>query len=488
MRLDTTQQMRTEMRLRMAPRMIQSMEILQLPIMALQERIEQELIDNPMLESLTEAPPSDADADEVAERPAEAEGEADGEANEFDSLISLDENWSELYDEWPRRSRASLSEESDRKQEAMQNMASRPRSFHDDLIDQLSFFDCEPIVREMAEFIINNLDDGGFLKLSLQDVVRDFNEITHSDRATLEQAEAALQLVQRLEPPGVGARDIRECLLLQLTPEIPCHQILQLLISQHLDDLAHNRLPAIERKTGIPLESIKEAVKHLSRLSLRPASSFGYDDSNYVMPDLIVETDDRGEFDVRLADEKMPRVAISRFYQKQLRDKRLDAQSREYIQKKIQSARWLIESIEQRRNTLLKVARAIIEHQKEFLDKGPEFIEPLKMQQIADRVGVHVTTVSRAVDDKWVQTPRGIFPLKRFFGGGTVTADGDEIAWDMIKQKLLDIIAKEDKQDPLSDEQIVDEMERQGLKVARRTVTKYRQNLHIPSSRQRRQF
>jgi RNA polymerase sigma-54 factor len=137
---------------------------------------------------------------------------------------------------------------------------------------------------------------------------------------------------------------------------------------------------------------------------------------------------------------------------------------------------------------LLKVAKAIIEHQKEFLDKGPEFIEPLKMQQIADRVGVHVTTVSRAVDDKWVQTPRGIFPLKRFFGGGTMTAGGDEVAWDTIKQKLLEIIAKENKQSPMSDEEIVEEMGRQGFKVARRTVTKYRQALLIPSSRQRRQF
>jgi RNA polymerase sigma-54 factor len=482
MRLDTTQQMRTEMRLRMAPRMIQSMEILQLPIMALQERIEQELIDNVALESVTEAPPSDVDAEEGGASAA-VEAEPDAEPNEFDSLISLDENWSELYDEWPRRSRASLSEESDRKQEAMQNMASRPRSLSDDLIDQLSFFDCEPIVRELAEYMINNLDEGGFLKLDLHDVVRDFN-----GRATAEQAEEALQLVQRLDPLGVGARDLRECLLLQLTPEIPCHQILQILISQHLDDIEHNRLPAIEKKTGIPLESIKEALKHLSRLNLRPAASFGYDNSNYVMPDLIVENDDLGGFDVRLADDRMPRVGISRQYQQLLRNKALDTVSREYIQKKIQSARWLIESIEQRRNTLLKVAKAIIEHQKEFLEEGPEFIEPLKMQQIADRVGVHVTTVSRAVDDKWVQTPRGIFPLKRFFGGGTMTADGDEIAWDTIKQKLLDIIAKENKQNPLSDEEIVDEMEGQGLKVARRTVTKYRQNLRIPSSRQRKQF
>ena len=208
----------------------------------------------------------------------------------------------------------------------------------------------------------------------------------------------------------------------------------------------------------------------------------------YVIPDLIVEHNEHGGYDVRLVDENSPQLSISRNYQKLLRNKQTDPTAREYIQKKIQSARWLIESIEQRRNTLLKVARAIIEHQKEFLDNGPEFIEPLKMQQIADRVGVHVTTVSRAVDDKWVQTPRGIFSLKRFFGGGTITADGDEVAWDTIKQKLLEVIAKEDKQNPMSDEEIVDEMERQGLKVARRTVTKYRQNLLIPSSRQRKQF
>jgi RNA polymerase sigma-54 factor len=171
-----------------------------------------------------------------------------------------------------------------------------------------------------------------------------------------------------------------------------------------------------------------------------------------------------------------------------LKDKSADPSTREFIQKKIQSARWLIESIEQRRNTLLKVARAIIEHQKNFLDKGPESIEPLKMQQIADRVQVHVTTVSRAVDDKWIQTPRGIYPLKRFFGGGTTTADGEEVAWDTIKQKLNEIITKEDKANPLSDEEIVDELSKGGFPVARRTVTKYRKALRIPSSRQRKQF
>ncbi len=482
MRLDTSQQMRTEMRLRMAPRMIQSMEILQLPIMALQERIEQELSENPVLEDLRESASNEVDGDDSAPL-AQTEPAVDGEPQEFESLNGADEDWSESYDEGPRRSRAALSEDSDRKQEAMQNMASRPRSFHDDLIDQLSFFDCDPTVRALAVYIIYNLDEKGYFRLPLHDIIRDLD-----GSASIEQAEEALRLVQRLDPPGVGARDLRECLLLQLTPDTPCHDVLYTLISEHLNDLEHNRLPAIEKKTGIALEKIKEAIDQLRRLNFRPGASFVIDNSHYVVPDLNVEHNDQGGYDVRLIDENTPLLAISRHYQKLLRNKQTDPKTREYIQKRIQSARWLIESIEQRRNTLLKVARAIIEHQKDFLDKGPESIEPLKMQQIADRVGVHVTTVSRAVDDKWVQTPRGIFPLKRFFGGGTMTADGDEVAWDTIKQKLLEIIAKEDKQSPMSDEEIVDEMERQGFKVARRTVTKYRQALLIPSSRQRRQF
>src|SRR5262249_4078584 len=298
--------------------------------------------------------------------------------------------------------------------------------------------------RALAEYIIYNLNEDGLLKVSLPELVRDF-----ADDITMARAEEALALVQKLDPPGVGARDSRECLLLQLTPDIPMRDVLQLLIANHLDDLGQNRLPAIEKKTGIPIEQIKEAMEHLRRLNPHPGARFAPESAQYVVPDLVVEANEHGEYEVRLVDEHTPQLSISRYYQKQLKNKQTDAAAREFIQNRIQSARWLIESIEQRRNTLLKVARAIIAHQKDFLDKGPEFIEPLKMQQIADRVKVHVTTVSRAVDDKWVQTPRGIFALKRFFGGGTTTADGDEVAWDTIKQKLHEIIAKEDKQNPM---------------------------------------
>jgi RNA polymerase sigma-54 factor len=481
MRLDTSQQMRTDMRLRMAPRMIQSMEILQLPLMALQERIDQELTENIALVDLRENPTAEADPDETPVAEPESEPSPEPEPAEREEFGPDD--WPESYGEAPRMSRAALSEEADRKHDAMQNMASRPRSLHDDLTDQLGFLDSEPTVRALAEYIIHNLDDHGFLNLELNEVVRDFG-----GDATLEQAEEALALVQKLDPPGIGARNLRECLLLQLTPGVPSREVLQVLIAHHLDDLMQNRLPAIEKKTGIPIEQIKEAIEHLRRLNPRPGAAFSPESAQYVIPDLIVEPNEHGDYEVRLVDDRTPQLAISRYYQRQLKDKQTDPAAREFIQKRIQSARWLIESIEQRRNTLLKVARAIIEHQKDFLDKGPEAIEPLKMQQIADRVHVHVTTVSRAVDDKWIQTPRGIFALKRFFGGGTTTADGEEVAWDTIKQKLLEIIAKEDKQNPLSDEEIVEELGRHGFPVARRTVTKYRRTLRIPSSRQRKQF
>jgi len=478
MRLDTSQQMRTDMRLKMAPRMIQSMEILQLPLMALQERIDQELSENPVLVDLRESSSSEPEAEtEGEEAPAPAETP---ETTEFDGP---DDDWAESYGESHRLSRAALSEEADRKHDAMQNMASRPRSLHDDLADQLGFLDADPVVRALAEYIIYNLDQDGFLRISLYDVARDFG-----GEATPAQAEEALALVQKLDPPGIGARDLRECLLLQLTPDVPCRDILHTLIANHLDDLQQNRLPTIEKKTGIKIDDIKEAIEHLRRLNPKPGARFAPESAQYVIPDLIVEANEHGEYEVRLIDEHTPQLSISRYYQKQLKNKATDPAAREFIQKRIQSARWLIESIEQRRNTLLKVARAIIDHQKEFLDKGPESIEPLKMQQIADRVHVHVTTVSRAVDDKWVQTPRGIFALKRFFGGGTTTADGEEVAWDTIKQKLLEIIAKEDKSNPLSDEEIVEELGRHGFPVARRTVTKYRRTLRIPSSRQRKQF
>jgi RNA polymerase sigma-54 factor len=319
--------------------------------------------------------------------------------------------------------------------------------------------------------------------VSLEDVARSFG-----NGVTVEQVSEALQLIQGLDPPGVGARDPRECLLLQITPDTPHGDVVRAIVSNHLEDVSQNRLPVIQRKTGYSIEQIKQAIETLKTLNPKPGGNFNSETIPYVVPDLIVEQNDEGEYRVRLQDDYVPHLHISRMYQRLLRDRAADPKTREFIQRKIQAARWLIDAIEQRRDTILRVAQAIIDHQKEFLDKGPEYIHPLKMQEIADRVSRHVTTVSRAVDDKWIQTTRGIFTLKRFFGGGTKTDKGEDVAWEIVQQKLHEVIEHEDKSNPLSDDEIVKKLGEQGFHIARRTVTKYRKKMGIPSSRQRKQF
>jgi RNA polymerase sigma-54 factor len=486
----------------LAPRMIQSMEILQLPIMALQERIQQELQENPVLE-LKEVPNEETTTpDETTDGQAQEDDQANFEKElvidegsdkelDFDRLEALSRDWDHL-NEGHRPSRNGLDEESDKKHDAMQNMPSRPESLQEYLSHQLNFLDIKRDQVALLQFLITFLDDRGYLATTLEEIARSFEqqavENGQPQSIPLTEWEECLKIVQKLEPPGVGARDWKECLLLQLTPETPHRDVLRVLIQNHLEDLQHNRLPVIQRKTGFDLNVIKEAKEALRHLNLNPASQFTVDKIPYVVPDIAVERTEAGEYEVRLLDDWTPNIYISRRYMEMYKDKGKDPQTREYLKKKITAAQWLMESIEQRRATLEKVTRAIIQHQRSFLDKGPEFIEPLKMQQIADQVGVHVTTVSRAVDDKWVQTPRGIFPLKRFFGGGTQTVTGEEIAWEKIKQKLLEIIDKEDKANPLSDEDLVAKLNEAGYPVARRTVTKYRKMLKIPSSRQRKDW
>lgn len=491
MRLSFGQELRQVQKQILAPRMIQSMEILQLPILALEERIEAEMQENPILELREEEPDLPAEPVEgegPPDAPTDGErelviGEGVDNEQDFERLLAMDEEWPDHFEERSRPSRNRMEEDSQRRHDAMANMADRPQTLQDYLHDQLSWFEIDPKVRAMCDRIIYNLDPAGRLPMSLDDLLAP--DASADERALLAEA---LAMVQRLDPPGVAARDLRECLLLQLTPGMPFYKQLRVLISDHLDDLEHNRLPAIAKKTGYSMELVQELIEHMRRLKISPGAEFSSESVPLVVPDVFVEPDEAGGYHVRLEDGRTPSLFISPYYRRLLADSSTNAQTRDYIKQKLGSAQWLIESIEQRRNTLTKIAQAIVDHQKAFLDKGPESIEPLKMQQIADKVSVHVTTVSRAVDDKWIQTPRGIFPLKRFFCGGTTSADGDEVAWDTVRLKLQEIIDQEDKKDPLSDEALMAAMAAQGITVARRTVTKYRKAMNIPSSRQRRDW
>jgi RNA polymerase sigma-54 factor len=304
----------------------------------------------------------------------------------------------------------------------------------------------------------------------------------------VEDLEEAIRVVQQLDPPGLAATTVRDCLLLQVTPETPHADLLRKLISQHLEDVAHNRLPVIQKETGYSIDTIAEAIDELRQLDPKPGSRFAQVTNQFIVPEVIVERTDDGDYTVRLADNLLPPVRISKDYVSVRRDRKQPKAVRDMLKDKLQKAQWLLSAIEQRKETLLRVAEEIVRHQRAFFDLGPDHIQPLKMEQIAERVGVYVTTVSRAVNDKWMDTPRGLFPLRRFFGGGTKAADGVEIAWETIKNKLMEIIEKEDRKHPLSDEDIVKKFAEAGLNVARRTVTKYREEFKIPSSRQRRDW
>jgi RNA polymerase sigma-54 factor len=300
-----------------------------------------------------------------------------------------------------------------------------------------------------------------------------------------------------MEPAGVGARNLRECLLLQLDAVendmelIDDHDIdlERLIIRDHMKDLEMNRYPQISRRLGRPIADIQEAVRGLRRLHPHPGRLFGGSERTMVIPDArIFLNEETGEYDVAMIRDRTPELHISEVYRKHLKDKTLDKAARHFLTENVRNARWLMESLEQRGHTILRVIRAVVAHQKDFFDQGPEFLKPLPMIQVADELGIHVATVSRAVSEKWVETPRGIMPLRRFFSGGTTADDGQTMSWDAVKEKLKVIIDEEDKLNPLNDDEIVLKLKELGIDLARRTVAKYRKILDIAPARQRREF
>jgi len=303
----------------------------------------------------------------------------------------------------------------------------------------------------------------------------------------MKEAGEALAVIQSLDPPGVGARDLKECLLLQLDPLDSDYELHRALIMNHLPDIQANRFPKIERETGRSMEDVKRGVATVCMLNPAPGGLYDNEIVPTVAPDVHVELID-GRYVIRLDERGLPRLRISGDYRDMLRGQPLDTDARQYLQKKMDSARWLIDSIQQRRRTILKVSREIVRAQRDFLDHGISHLKPLKMQEVADRIGMHVATVSRAIRQKYIQTPRGLFIMKFFFTGGTRSAEGGMEAWDAVKQRIKQIVDAEDKTHPLSDEEIMTKLAEKGVALARRTVTKYRKSLNIPSSRQRKMY
>ena len=494
MKMELSQSLRVDQRMQMtlAPRMIQSMEILQLPMLALQERIKQELESNPVLEITADAP-DQALAEPSEETPEDEtpEGERDlvvkedaSNAEDFERLSSFGPDFAEYDLPGPSRHAQRNSSEPDRKLEAMANTAARETSLDEYLRLQWSFISTPERIKHAGELIISFIDDDGYLRVPLEELPDQTNE-----PITLEELSEAFEQVRRLDPPGVGARNIQECLLLQLDAIGGDNHIERELILNHLDDIKMNRYPAIAKRSGLTIDQINTAVERIARLDPAPGHAVGQPAVPYIVPDIIIEYDPaHDDYVARLADDHVPSLAISGQYRQMYKGGAINAKAKEFLQRNIRSARWLIEAIQQRRHTLMRVVNAVIKVQRDFLEKGPEFLKSLPMLQVAEQLGIHVATVSRAVSDKYVQAPRGIFPLRQFFSGGTQTSNGEILSWNGIKAMLMQVIEAEDKHSPLSDDQIVEKLHDRGLKLARRTVAKYRNVMNIPPARRRKRF
>ncbi len=483
-------QMRLEQRMKLAPRMIQSMEILQLPILALQERIEQELNSNPVLEM--EEPSNPEDSGPVEEQWQDDIGEKDlvvdtdnNKIRDFERLDSLDDDYNDCMGRGEVFRRRTNLDEPDRKLEAIKNTAALPQSLHEHLTGQWHLVEAEDGVKKAGSVIIDYIDERGYLTVRLE-------QLYNKDKAefTLDDLKQALQLVQKLEPPGVGARDLAECLLIQMAQSSEDMNFEQRLVSEHIDELLENHLPDIARKMNCSVEEINQAIERMSKLDTSPGMQIGRDRNHPITADVIVQSlDDSNGYSVRLADSDLPALRVSSYYAKMAKDTGVNEKTKEFLQNNIRSARWIIDAINQRKNTLLKVTRSIVEFQRDFFEKGQLYLKPLPMSKIADDVGVHLATVSRAVAGKYVQCSWGILPLRKFFSGGTEDTEGQEYSWQAIRAKLQQIIDAENKNKPLSDDQIRKKLAQAGINnLARRTVAKYRKLMNIPAARFRKKY
>ena len=491
MKLSMTGQMRMEQRMKLAPRMIQSMEVLQLPLLALQEKIETELNSNPVLEV--------AEDSEQLRDNAEAAAAADTTTDEQEMVVGEDtdlvedfqrlENVGEDFDDYlnksgPIHTQHTGGGDPDKKMEALLNTAAQAQSLNDWLKEQWRMVDADEKVRAAGDLIIDYLDEKGYLAVRLEQL---HNKDKHD--FGIEHLQAALELVQKLDPPGVAARDLRECLLIQMR-QFPEDMSFEFeLVSKYWSELLENRLPHIAKKMNCTVERINLAIERMSKLDTSPGLVAGRTDNYPISADVTVEPDDEGGYTVSLTDAYMPNLRVNSFYKKMAKNRAIDDQTRDFLLKNIRSAQWFMDAIEQRKTTLLKVARAIVRRQHDFFARGKLHLKPLPMAVIAEEVGVHIATISRAVAGKYVQCPQGILPLRSFFSGGLEDQDGHQLSYDAVKAKLEEIVAGEDKSNPLNDDEIRDKLAAAGMgHIARRTVAKYRKILNIPTAKFRRKY
>jgi len=483
MALEIRQQLKLSQQLVMTPQLQQAIKLLQLSRMELLDVVRTELEENPVLEEgqetaeeLQEIEELAGETEAVPESAPEEMREVEGDRDSFGEI-----DWRTYLESYSVGGTTADNYEEDDERPSYENLLTRTPSLQDHLLWQLNLSHLEGGDRRVAEEIIGNLDEDGYLQASA-------DEIAAETGTTSSDVERVLRVVQEFDPAGVATRSLQECLLRQVEQLGMQGTLVEALLQDHVESLENRRYQVIARALQVSVEEVLAAAKLISGLDPRPGSHYGDNEVHYVTPDIFVYKigDD---YVVVLNDEGLPNLRINSFYRSALSGAvPLDAKAGEYIQEKLRGALWLIKSIHQRQRTIYKVTKSIVKFQRDFFDRGVEHLKPLVLRDVAEDIEMHESTVSRVTTNKYVQTPQGLFELKYFFNSGINTTEGDTVASESVKSKLRDIIANENPRKPHSDQKIVELLRKQGIDIARRTVTKYREMLGLGSSSQRRRL
>src|SRR6266566_1879374 len=483
MAMEARLSLRQSQRVVMTPLLQQAIQLLQLSTLELQEVVQKELLENPLLEELPETP-EQQEAPDSRETPVEPDPRV-SQASETPASATTETSERQtddlpfdltavMFDDHEERS---LVAQEDREDLPFENMVRSVSSLTDYLDEQLRYASDDKLVRRIGTEIIGNLDEDGYLRASDE-------EIAQRCETTVEEVAKALKLVQAFDPPGVAARSIQECLLIQLKADPNPDPVSVEIVEEHFEDLSRRRYPDIARALKLPLDRIMESVEEIMGLEPKPGRRFGGNDSRYIVPDVVVHKMG-SEYVVVLNEDGIPRLRVNSLYRSLLRNS-ADGEARQYVDQKLRSALWLIKSVDQRQRTLRKVTQSIVKFQREFLDRGLPYLRPLSLRDVGEDIGMHESTISRVTTNKYVETPQGLFELKFFFHSGIASGDGEMVSSVSVKKMIQDLLANEDATKPLSDQEVAGILKGRSLTIARRTVAKYREELGILPSHQRR--
>ncbi|MEN9834969.1 MAG: hypothetical protein RL011_1162 [Pseudomonadota bacterium] len=490
MAFELKQSLKLTQQLLMTPQLQQAIKLLQLSRQELEQFVASQVAENPCLEEdAIESPEEAAQVERERERTEEQViSESIQQAGSLVDSTGGDNDGSELdwdalnrYQEQAPASSTAAKKVADEELPNYENIISKVGTLQEYLLAQIGELDFDDEELKIASFLIGNIDDRGYLTISIE-------ELSESENLDQEQVDGILDTIQRLDPNGVGARDLKECLHLQLRNSHLKNGVVERIVENHLRELENRNFAAIAKAMQISLEDVLDNVHIIADLEPVPGRQFGANDAQYITPDVYVFKLG-GEWVVNLNEDGLPKLRVSDFYSTMMSDKKSKGDDKNYVAEKMKAAEWLIKSIRQRQRTIFRVTESIVKRQRDFFESGVEYLKPMILKDVAEDISMHESTISRVTNNKYVHTPRGVFELKYFFNSSVSRADGQDMASESVKRMISELVKVEDARKPLSDQRIVEILEERGIQLARRTVAKYREQLQIlPSSKRKKYF